>query len=234
MITKLLPSSLPGSDPRNVSGKNITVLSADHDFAVLPTQMGFIRHRLKELHDEYGSSVTLWIHLGQWKMDFVSCERRAFRQDFISSWSHHMSDKHYYTLPDSAEKSVDDLGPNPWLAVPTGLHSEVPIDATVLAANSVLEKDIMPLKVASHHEAGSAGCGYTFYESMANCFVAGRRRDVIFVHVPPDADAPSLEKARDAVLAIIGAAVHALVEQRHGKTEEKIDTDLALGSYLDP
>ena len=62
----------------------------------------------------------------------------------------------------------------------------------------------------------------------------GRRREVIFVHVLPDTDASSLEKARDAVLAIIGAAIHSLTEQRHGKTEEKINAGLTLDSYLDP
>lgn len=128
--------------------------------------------------------------------------------------THQMSGKHYYTFPDGAGKSIDDLGPNPWLAVPTGLYSGIPIDATVSAANSAFEKEIKLLRVVSHHEAGSAGCGYTFYESTANCFVAHRRRDVIFVHVhvPLDADVSSLEKDRNAVLAITGADVHALIE----------------------
>ena len=84
-----------------MSGIEITVLSAGHDFAVLPTQMGVIRCRLKELHNEYSSSVTLWTHIGQWSMGSVSCERRAFRQGFISTWNHHMTDEHCYTLPDS-------------------------------------------------------------------------------------------------------------------------------------
>ena len=188
---------------------------------MIPSEWGSIRRRVKELHDKYGSSVTLWIHLGQWPNDYVSCENGAFRQDFVSSWNHHMGDKHYYSIPDGFGRSLDDLGPNPWLALPIGLHSEVPIHATILAANSSLEKDSDPLRVASHFEAGAAGCGFTFYESMANCLVAGRRRDVIFVHVPPDADTASLEKGRNAVLAIIGGAIQALSERQTDKTKGK-------------
>ena len=55
---------------------------------------------------------------------------------------------------------------------------------------------------------------------------------MIFVHVSPNADVPSLEKVRDAILAIIAAAIHGLFEQRHGKIEEKINTGLPLVSYL--
>ena len=198
--------------------------------------MAVVRGRLKELHLEYGSKTDLWVHLGQWAMDFVACERRAFRQDFDSSWNHYMGDKHYYTYPDSDGRSVDDLGANPWLNAPMGLHSEVPIDETVSFANLALMHGERPLKVASHFEAGAAGCGYTFYESMANCFVAGRQRNVIFVHIPSSVDVVSLEKAKDAVLAVIGAAIDALIKKKvesHQSKEESM-RQLAQEFYLTP
>lgn len=216
--------------------KNIDILSANYDFARLPTSMTVVRGRLKELHLQYGPKIDLWMHLGQWSMDFVACERRAFRQDFDSSWNHYMGDKHYYTYPDGDGRSVDDLGPNPWLTAPMGLHSEVPIDETVKSANLALMQEEKPLRIASHLEAGAAGCGYTFYESMANCFIAGRRRNVIFVHIPPNIDEVSLKKAKDAVLAVIGGAIDILARQKlepHQSEEESV-RQLAQEFYLTP
>ncbi|CAF9910037.1 MAG: hypothetical protein GOMPHAMPRED_006933 [Gomphillus americanus] len=232
LIAKLLPSSLASKDPLNPSGKNIAILGPKADYAAIPAEFGTIRRRTKELHTELGSKVDLWIHLGQWAQDWVTCERRAFRQDFLSTWNLHNGDKHYYSSPDSLGKNIDDAGPNPWLDVPLGLHSEVPVDATVSGANEQLarhgeKKGDQPLRVASHFEAGAHGCGLIFYESMANCYVQGRKRDVLFVHVPPGTDQDRLEKGKEAVLAIIGSAIAALVNRKLMTKEDFVRT-LAL------
>ena len=229
MIAKLLPSSLAPKDPFNPSGRNIVILGPKADYATIPVEFSATRRRIRELHTELGSTVDLWIHLGQWGQDWVTCERRAYRQDFLSTWNQHNADKHYYSSPDGVGKTIDDAGPNPWLDVPVGLHSEVPIDATVSGANEQLAKyhkektgKDEPLKVASHFEAGAHGCGLAFYESMANCYVQGRKRDVLFVHVPPSTDQGALEKGKDAVLAVIGSAVAALIHRKPMTREDFI------------
>ena len=69
-----------------------------------------------------------------------------------------------------------------------------------------------PLTVKAHHEAGSYCCGFTFYESLANCYIKKRTANVLFCHVPGETDRESLERARDSVLAIIVSAVDDLVQ----------------------
>jgi len=76
------------------------------------------------------------------------------------------------------------------------------------------------LEVKPHMEPGHIGCGYTYYESMANRYVQGRRRNVLFCHVPGGVDEASIELSRDALLAVIGAAIHAMNEvERNGGSE---------------
>ena len=215
-----MPALLPADSPLNKSGKDITILDAKADFATIEPDYKTIRRTMQEKHAELGSKVDLWIHLGQWSTDaaFVSCERRAFRQDFDSSWNKHAPGKHYYSVPLTDGQSIDDLGPNPWLGVPMGLESQVPIDETVEGANAAIKEysssldnlDKVPYPVRPHNEAGGHACGFAFYESMANCFVNGRDRHVIFVHVPGFYEQASYERARDSVLAIIGSALAVL------------------------
>jgi pyrrolidone-carboxylate peptidase len=109
--------------------------------------------------------------------------------------------------------------------VPMGLNSEIDINTVVVDANAGLKAAAQqqeageastaqtPLEVKSHVEAGSAGCGFAFYESLANCFAAGRKRDILFVHVPRQESPAALEKGRDAVLAIIGASITSIMRR---------------------
>ena len=50
--------------------------------------------------------------------------------------------------------------------------------------------------------------------------VQGRRRNVLFCHVPGGVDEASIELSRDALLAVIGAAIHGMNEvERNGGSE---------------
>ena len=104
-------------------------------------------------------------------------------------------------------------------------YGEIDINTVVVDANAGLKTAAQqheageattaqtPLEVKSHVEAGSAGCGFAFYESLANCFVAGQKRDILFVHVPRQETPAALEKGRDAVLAIIGASIASITKR---------------------
>jgi len=201
-----MPSSLTASNPFNTTGTDITILDGiQGGWAALEGSYDTIRRTLKTLHEDYGNKVDLWIHLGRGPWDHVTCERRAYRQDFTSSWLTERAFEGYYLGPDNEKQSIADLGPCPWMNVPMGLNSEIDINTVVVSANAGLKT------AAQQHEAGNAGCGFAFYESLANCFAMGRKRDILFVHVPRQETPAALEKGRDAVLAIVGASIASII-----------------------
>jgi pyroglutamyl-peptidase len=223
-IAKIMPSSLAASNPFNTTGTDITILDGiQGGWAAIEGSYDTIRRTLKTLHEDYGNKVDLWIHLGRGPWDHVTCERRAYRQDFTSSWLTEQAYEGYYLGPDNEKQSVADLGPCPWMNVPMGLNSEIDINTVVVSANAGLKTAAQqheageestaqtPLEVKSHVEAGNAGCGFAFYESLANCFAMGRKRDILFVHVPRQETPAALEKGRDAVLAIVGASIASIM-----------------------
>lgn len=181
--------------------------------------MHTIRRRLQELHAEYGDKVDLWIHLGRSPWDFITCERLAFRQDFSSSWFSDESQKAYYLGRDNLKQNAQDLGPCPWTDVPIGLNTEMDVQSIVPEATKLLSKyhespsSPKTLEICSHLEAGPLGCGFCFYESMANCFTAGRKRNVLFMHVPRHLEQDNLLQAKDAILAVIGASIASLIQR---------------------
>ena len=220
-----MPRLLAASSPFNTTGAEITILDGiQGGWAAIEGSYDIIRRTLKTLHEDYGGKGALWIHLGRGPWDHVTCERRAYRQDFTSSLLTEQAYRGYYLGPDNEKQTVADLGPCPWMNVPMGLNSEIDINTVVIDANERLKiatqqhetneaNTVQPLEVKSHVEAGSAGCGFAFYESLANCFAAGRKRDVLFVHVPRQGTPIVLEKGRDAVLAIIGASVTSIMKR---------------------
>lgn len=120
--------------------------------------------------------------------------------------------------------------------VPMCLNSEIDINTVVVHANTELMAVAQqheageastartPLEVKSHVEAGSSGCGFAFYESLANCFAAARKRNNLFVHVPRQETPVALEKGRDAVLATIGASIASIVRSENAPPADfKID-----------
>lgn len=220
-MARILPKSLPADSAFNTSGVQINILDpVAGEFDAIEGTYRAIRKRTQELHAQHGRDVDLWIHLGRGPWTFVTCERLAFRQDFGSTWLGDGYQDGYFVYRDNAGETAHEIGPCPWTKVPMGLNSEIDVEAVVPDANASLKRHTetvsgadTPLEVRSHLEAGGAGCGFIFYESMANCFVAGRGRDVLFTHLPRNIDEKNLEKARDAVLAIIGASCAAIAHR---------------------
>ena len=68
-----------------------------------------------------------------------------------------------------------------------------------------------PLKSVSHIEAGCQGFGSIFYTGLAICSFNNWKRDAIPIHISPHYSLISLEKARNAILAIVKAATAAIV-----------------------
>lgn len=188
-----------------------------------------MRDFVKKLHEEYADKVDLILHIGMangW--NHVTVEQGAYRQDMSSSWWGDLAEEGYYLKVDDAGQTVKDLKSMPWTNVPMGLRTalnaekiaqmamlsqtmagfghELPINGT-----SVRELTKVPIKM--HDEAGPYLCGFIYYESMATCFVNNRRANVLFCHVPGETDEESLRRGRDAVVAIIGAAVGDLLEK---------------------
>jgi len=84
-------------------------------------------------------------------------------------------------------------------------------------ANS--QAHLSPIKVKPHNEGGPYCCGFIHYESLANCYVQGRPGVVLFCHVPEQLDIESLQRARDAILAVIVSAVNELIQRRDENTK---------------
>ena len=167
-----------------------------------------------------------------------------------SAWMSEREHDGYYLGTDNVGQNVRHLGPCPWEAVPIGLNTAFDVDEIVHGANAGLNRHHIKSKVGAtdassaneglltenekhkyldvvaHFEAGPAGCGFAYHESMANCFEQGRKRDVLFCYVPRETDQDSLARARDAILAIIGATVGELIERR---TTEPQDVTIQFG-----
>ncbi|KAK4498843.1 hypothetical protein PRZ48_009353 [Zasmidium cellare] len=231
LIARSLPQSLSFTHSLNSTNATITFIDPiAGNFAELGGDYSTKRRRIKDLHDQYGATVDLWVHLGRGPWSFITCERRAFRQDFTSSWLGDDARKGYYLYRDNEKKTAKELGHCPWkeAGVPIGLESEIDVNGVVEGSNGALKKMREdPLEVRSHVEAGDAGCGFTFYESMANCVVDGRRRHVLFCHVPRSTEEVEIQRATEAVLAIVGASVEYIVA-REG-SEQEVDWKQEFG-----
>lgn len=157
--------------------------------------------------------------------DYVSIERRAYKQGFSSTFWGKREEKAYYMLEDVAGKTVLDAPACPWGPdIPIGLSTDLDVDAIVAAANKRLQCPAEPaqttgngipaddhLQVKPHHEPGSYCCGFMYYESLANKLVNGTKAHVLFCHVPGETDQASLEKAKKSMLAIVGGAVEEML-----------------------
>lgn len=214
IIASSLPASFPSTHPLNCSGRDIDILDgvAGGWVELEATHKG-IRDHIRVLHEKHGNDVDLFIHLGRSPWEFLTVEKRAFRQDMTCTWLNESAEKGgYYLNPDNDNNFVRDME-FPWKDVPIGLQTEIPVAEAVELANKSLEGSEKRVEVQAHFEPGHLGCGYAYYESMANSYMAGRKRHVIFCHVPPPVDEESIEAARNSLLAVIGAALRALAEQ---------------------
>ena len=210
------------------------------------TEYAYVRDFTRELHQKHGKDVDLFLHIGQaggWS--FVSIERLAFKQGMSSSWWRRRPGHKYYMIPDDAGKTVEDCGPCPWDNLPMGLKTSFDVDRVAEAANELLhtqhtfspravdargaapslvrDATRAPIAIKPHDEGGDYCCGFIHYESLANCWVNDRSPDVLFCHVPSDNDPVSLERARDAIVAVVVSAARELIERRQSQSESLVE-----------
>ena len=228
LVVGLLPSKIESFNALNASDVTINILdSAADGFAEIPGIYNELRSRAKKLHDQYGGKVDLIVHLGRGPWDHATVERRAFRQDMTCGWATKEAEKGYYVNLDNDDKSAHDLGPNPWMDVPMGLNTALDVDAVVSVANASLSKhgagrsSSKVVQVLPHFEAGNLGCGFMYYESLAHCYANGRKRDVLFCHIPRGVEDEDLQRARDAIVSVIGSGIKWLIERDEGKYSEQ-------------
>lgn len=216
-VTKLLRDSITLEDNTKITLVNPTAAEG----AYVKTEYAYIRQYAKDLHEKHADDIDLYLHIGQadgW--DHVTVERRAYKQGFSSTWWGPSGEKGYYMIKDNAGKTIEHE-PNPWGDnVPIGLGTALFVDRIVVGANKTQQAaakphpNPKPLEVKPHHEAGNYGCGFIYYESLANRYVKGRSANVLFCHVPGETDKESVSRARDAIEAIVVAAVEVIMGGR--------------------
>lgn len=139
--------SLPPTHPANPTTAHINLINPTAaDGAYVRTEYAYIRTYAARLHARHTSDVDLFLHLGMaggW--DFVSVERRAYKQGFSSSWGGGRrggggaAQSTYYMLPDAKGETVLDAPVCPWGdEVPIGLAPDLDIDAIVESARRML------------------------------------------------------------------------------------------------
>lgn len=170
-ITKLLPETLPPRSQFNPTDNTITILNPTAvEGKAVRVEYAHIRKYTSELHASSGATADLILHIGMadgW--DFVSCERRSYKQTFTSGWTGKLFGLgRYYMIKDVKGKTVEDAGPNPWgEEVPMGLCTGLDVDGVVEGASKVL-KSAFGRDVRAHEDAGTYCCGFIYYESLAN------------------------------------------------------------------
>lgn len=150
--------------------------------------------------------------------EWYTVEERAFNEDFKSDWWGPLEQfAGYYLIPDDAGKTVRDIGDGEgkgmWKGLPMGLSARVDIGVVAREAQRTVNtptskedgEEKIKVAVVPHFEAGSYGCGFIYYESLATCFTRGYGTKVLFCHVPGWRDPERLQKGADVVSAIIGA-----------------------------
>lgn len=131
-----------------------------------------IRSYTSALHTAHASDVDLIVHVGMadgW--DFVSMERRAYKQGFTSCWGGRGGFGKYYVIKDAAGKNINDTGECPWGEdVPVGLCTGLDVDGVVEGAKGLLERceSVSSREIKAHEDAGTYCCGFIYYESLAN------------------------------------------------------------------
>ncbi|PSK34585.1 hypothetical protein B9Z65_8911 [Elsinoe australis] len=222
-VTKLLPSKLSARSSSNPGNADINIINpTSGEGAYVKTEYKFIREYCEKLHMENDDAIDLFLHVGMaYGWDFVSVERCAYKEVMTSSWAKNWKTRTgYYTTPDDSGKTVKDLGPCPWDDLPIGLSPCLDIDATIDGARLALQtkhafgkqKETVPIVIKQHEEAGTYCCGFIYYESMAQRIKKGKKPNVLFCHVPGETDQLTLERARDAIVAVIASAANQLMQ----------------------
>ncbi|KAH6661175.1 hypothetical protein BKA67DRAFT_654309 [Truncatella angustata] len=151
-------------------------------------------------------------------------------------WGPYYGPQEYYLWKDDKDLTVKDIGPCPWDGVPMGLQSFLNPDRVADGANTILKtlyqfgkpgasvatvgneddnvpmpkadatEASLPINIKPHDEGGPMMCGFINYESLANRYVRKLKPNVLFCHIPGEADAKNLKRTGDGILAIVVAA----------------------------
>ncbi|KAH0378994.1 peptidase C15, pyroglutamyl peptidase I-like protein, partial [Aureobasidium melanogenum] len=191
-ISKLLPQTLPARSQFNPTDHPITILNPTAaEGAAVRVEYAHIRDYTSALHTSSGATADLLLHLGMadgW--NFVSCERRSYKQSFTSGWAGRLFKLgRYYMIKDAEGKTVEDAGPNPWgEEVPMGLGTGFDVDE--LVENAIAN------------------------EAAKQKFTKQTPAEVLFCHVPGDLDRLNLHAAANSICAIMGAAAAQILDNR--------------------
>ncbi|KAK9775644.1 hypothetical protein SCAR479_07751 [Seiridium cardinale] len=215
----VLPPTLEPNTAQNPLSTRVNIMTLPDP---VKSEYKYVRDFCKELHDKHTDDVDLFIHLGEARgWDWLTIERVAYKQGMSSTWWQPGERKDYYTIPDDAGLTIDDIGPCPWDGVPIGLHSQLDVEKIADSASAILktletatQDSGTPIQIKLHNEGGPFLCGFISYESLANRYVRQLRPNVLFCHMPGEADAKSLARAGNGILAIAVSAANEVLRQR--------------------
>ena len=216
---------------RNPSQVRIRIITLPEP---VKTEYGYVRDFCRDLHSRATDDVDLFVHLGEARgWDWLTVERVAYKQGMSSVWWTENEEVKYYSVEDDAGQTIDDVGPCPWDEVPMGLRTALNVDKVTDGATTILSnlyrfrkpsasaetipgtKDFTaPIKINPHSEGGPYLCGFINYESLANRHVRKLKRNVLFCHMPGEADEENLSRTRDGLLAILVSAANEVVLQK--------------------
>lgn len=92
-------------------------------------------------------------------------------------------------------------------------HADGQLPRSGPAGNLLLESTA-PIEIRPHSEGGPYLCGFINYESLANRYVRKLKANVLFCHIPGEADQVSLKRTGDGILAIVVSAAREVLLQK--------------------
>ncbi|KAL2255478.1 hypothetical protein VTK26DRAFT_3268 [Humicola hyalothermophila] len=146
------------------------------------------------------------IHIGMaGPRHFYSVERRGHRDDYA------LPDVDGEHLCDSERRARE--GPDwVWEGVPAELLTAFDLDDVARRWRGFCPKH-MDLRISE--DAGHYLCDFIYFSSLAHLYKAGRKRKVLFLHVPSDASEQSVALGRELLLQLIRSVVESEIA-RHG------------------
>lgn len=245
VITTVLPKTLEPNTTRNPSSAHINIITLPDPVKTEYKYVREFCKELHENHaDDTDLFIHLGEARG-WT--WLTVERAAYKQGMSSNWWSPADQREYYTMRDDANLSVHDIGPCPWDGVPIGLQGALDLDKVVDGASAILKnvyqfgrpgaairlrektaeaepvamrtpaRYSVPIEVRPHVEGGPYMCGFIHYESLANRYVRKLKRNVLFCHMPGEADHDDLKHTGDGILAIVVAAANEVLLQRRSR-----------------
>ncbi|KAL1837926.1 hypothetical protein VTJ49DRAFT_3246 [Mycothermus thermophilus] len=180
-----------------------------------------------EKEEDKRPQIDLALHIGMaGPRLFYSIERRGHREGYKMQDvdGEYLSDR-----PEEEEEEDDDLPEEEdgerggeeegerrkkrwiWAGLPKELLSDLDVEDVLRRWRGHSPKH-MDLRISE--DAGRYLCDFIYFSSLAHLYKAGRRRSVLFLHVPSDASEHSVAVGRELVLQLVRAMVESEVERR--------------------